>query len=125
MLFFLWGVFRARKVHCADSSNKSNVPNVKIMPVDKKASNDVMTMPENLCSPKLIDTEASGFARSCSEFSGDYNCNDQKISKGLKASTTPQDSRNRSKYTSDVDLSEKMRCSSSSLVTYFFLNYSA
>lgn len=122
MLFFLWGVFRARRVHCSDSSNL-HIP----MSVDKYASSAVMTLSDNLCSPKCLDEESRACDRSisavlasnthdqaCTGVSGD--CNDQKVSEpmclDLKANSILQDSRGDDKCTSNVNLCGKVRYSS-------------
>ncbi|PON49500.1 Zinc finger, FYVE/PHD-type [Trema orientale] len=118
MLFFLWGVFRARRVHCSDSS-KLHVPNYSMMSVDKYAPNAVMTLSDNLCSPMCVDEEfyrssSAGLAsnasdQACTGFSGD--CNDEKISEpiclGVKADAILRDSRGDFKCTSNVSMHGK------------------
>ncbi|XP_024020786.1 uncharacterized protein LOC21402590 isoform X4 [Morus notabilis] len=128
MLFFLWGVFRARRTHCSDSFKKLHIPSNIMTSVDKNASNTVMTS-ENLCSAKCLDTESHD-ERSCNaivapsaddqKFDGiSGDCNDQKLSEslrpGLTANSAWHDSSCNSKCTSDMSLSEKMRCTSPSL----------
>lgn len=129
MLFFLWGVFRARRMQCSDSFKKLHTHGISMTSVDKNASNTVMTSSENLCSAKCMDEESSD-ERSCNAIvasatcartldgvSGD--CNDQKLSEslnsGLTANSVRHDRRCDSKCTSDVNLLDKMRCPSPSL----------
>ncbi|XP_062119700.1 protein PARALOG OF AIPP2-like isoform X2 [Humulus lupulus] len=90
MLFFLWGVFRARKVHSADSS-KFLLPSSSMMSVDKYEPNAVVTVSDALCLPKCIEDESPARDRSCSPVlassASDQACagisgdsNDQKVS---------------------------------------------
>lgn len=125
MLFFLWGVFRARKVHFADSS-KLHIPSFSMTSVEKYA-------PDNLCSPKCMDEEScacdkscradlssNARDRACAGISGD--CNDQKVSEsmclGSKANSIARDGRGDFKCTSNVSLCGKVRCSSLSFLTF-------
>ncbi|XP_030501256.2 ASI1-immunoprecipitated protein 2 isoform X2 [Cannabis sativa] len=116
MLFFLWGVFRARRPRSADSS-KLHLPNYSTMSMDKYAPKAVMTVSDTLCLPKCIDEESSASDRYCSPvlasspsdqacagISGD--CNNQKVSEpvcsGLKANSILEDSIVDLKYIGNV-----------------------
>ncbi|XP_050253369.1 uncharacterized protein LOC126699527 isoform X7 [Quercus robur] len=64
MLFFLWGVFRGKRVSCIDSSKKLNIPSLNVLPPDKDIPSAVMTLSENLRAPKRIDEESAACIRS-------------------------------------------------------------
>ncbi|KAK9994121.1 hypothetical protein SO802_023824 [Lithocarpus litseifolius] len=64
MLFFLWGVFRGKRVSCIDSSKKLDIPSLNVLPPDKDIPSAVMTLSENLCSPRRIDEESAACVRS-------------------------------------------------------------
>ncbi|XP_075647763.1 protein PARALOG OF AIPP2 isoform X4 [Castanea sativa] len=64
MFFFLWGVFRGKRVSCIDSSKKLNIPSLNVLPPDKDIPSAVMTFPENLCAPRRIDEESAACIRS-------------------------------------------------------------
>lgn len=126
MLFFLWGVFRTKRLHGPDSSKNLNIPTA------------VMTLSENLCSPKRIDEESSACGRNSNLFLTSnvpaqmcakvtVDCDDKNASPdqtcfGLKANPVLQDSRLVSKSTSSVRLSDQMRCTSPSLVRLISLH---
>lgn len=59
MLFFLWGVFRARRVNCLDhipnSSKKLDIPTSNAVTLGNDIPSAVMSYSENLCSLRHID----------------------------------------------------------------------
>ncbi|KAF7835260.1 Bromodomain adjacent to zinc finger domain protein 1A [Senna tora] len=57
MLFFLWGVFRGRRINHSDSAKKISPPSIDVMPV-KDFPTAVMTLSETQCSPKRMDEES-------------------------------------------------------------------
>ncbi|KAK9271648.1 hypothetical protein L1049_002011 [Liquidambar formosana] len=69
MLFFLWGLFRARRVNCLDhvpgSSKKLDVPSLNVVTLGRYIPSPVMSLSENLCSPRRIIEESSACDRSC------------------------------------------------------------
>nr|XP_048325913.1 uncharacterized protein LOC107414804 isoform X9 [Ziziphus jujuba var. spinosa] len=131
MLFFLWGVFRTRRMHGPDSSKNVNIPSLDGVSVEKHTPTAVMTLSENLCSPRRIDEESSSCGRNSNMFLTSnvpaqicakvtVDCDDKKASPeltclGLKANSVLKDSQLVSKSTSGVRLSEEMRCTSPSL----------
>lgn len=130
MLFFLWGVFRGKRVNCTDSSKKLHIPSLNVVPLDKDIPPAVMTLSENLCSPRRIDEELPACDRSCTmvltssapnqmhvTVSGgcDNNKNSlEQMSSGYQVDLDQQDSRLDSKSiskigTSTAQLSQEMR----------------
>jgi len=65
MLFFLWGIFRGRKMNHSDSAKKICIPSLNGMPVEEKSSTDVLTVPETHCLPKCKDEETIDPYRAC------------------------------------------------------------
>ncbi|XP_042985034.1 uncharacterized protein LOC122313832 isoform X9 [Carya illinoinensis] len=64
MLFFLWGVFRGKRVDCTDSTKKLHIPSLNVVPPDKDVPPAVVIMSEKLCSPRCMDEELPGCDRS-------------------------------------------------------------
>ncbi|KAG7980620.1 hypothetical protein I3843_05G191200 [Carya illinoinensis] len=64
-LFFLWGVFRGKRVNCTDLSKKLQIPSLNVVPLNKDIPPAVMTLSENLCSERCIDEELPACDRSC------------------------------------------------------------
>ncbi|XP_041013046.1 uncharacterized protein LOC121256342 isoform X2 [Juglans microcarpa x Juglans regia] len=64
-LFFLWGVFRGKRVNCTDLSKKLQIPSLNVVPLNKDIPPAVMTLSENLCSERCIDEELLACDRSC------------------------------------------------------------
>ncbi|KAK4253459.1 hypothetical protein QN277_010128 [Acacia crassicarpa] len=58
MLFFLWGVFRGRRINHSDSAEKTCIPSLNMMPVKKDFSTAIVTLSEIHCSPKQMDEES-------------------------------------------------------------------
>lgn len=65
MLFFLWGIFRGRKMNHSDSTKKVCIPSLNVMPAEEKSSTVVLTVPEIHCLAKCKDEETMGRHRSC------------------------------------------------------------
>ncbi|KAK7405940.1 hypothetical protein VNO78_07552 [Psophocarpus tetragonolobus] len=65
MLFFLWGVFRGKRISHSDSAKKICIPSLNVMPVEEKSSSAVLTMPEANCSPKCKDEESIDCDKAC------------------------------------------------------------
>lgn len=133
MLFFLWGVFRARRVHGPDSSQNLYIPSSSLVSEDKHIPTGVKTLSENLCLPERMDEESSACERyakvvSISNASDQMcakitDCDEKKASPektcvGPKANLLSQDSSLDSKPTCNVSSSEEMRCTSPPLVIY-------
>ncbi|KAI4295253.1 hypothetical protein L6164_035319 [Bauhinia variegata] len=58
MLFFLWGVFRGRRMNNSDSAEKICIPSLNVMPVEEDFPTAVMTLSETHCSPKHMDEDS-------------------------------------------------------------------
>ncbi|XP_047181245.1 uncharacterized protein LOC124847732 [Vigna umbellata] len=65
MLFFLWGIFRGRKMNHSDSTKKICIPSLNVMPAEEKSSTVVLTVPEIHCLAKCKDEETMDRHRSC------------------------------------------------------------
>ncbi|KAL9327883.1 hypothetical protein ACSQ67_002886 [Phaseolus vulgaris] len=65
MLFFLWGIFRGRKMNHSDSTKKICIPSLNGMPVEEKSSSVVSMVPETHCLPKCKDEETVDRYRAC------------------------------------------------------------
>nr|XP_023874432.1 uncharacterized protein LOC111986766 isoform X4 [Quercus suber] len=136
MLFFLWGVFRGKRVSCIDSSKKLNIPSLNVLPPDKDIPSAVMTLSENLCAPRHIEEESAACIRSgnvvltsnvpdqtCVTVCGDSDNNIASFEHtclGYQESLEQQDGRRDYKSiskigTSSAQLSHEMRHSSLSL----------
>lgn len=137
MFFFLWGVFRGKRVSCIDSSKKLYIPSLNVLPLDKDIPSAVMTLSENLCAPRRIDEESAACIRSgnvvltsnvpdqtCVNVCGDCDNNITSFEHtclGYQESLEQQDGRHDYKSiskigTSGAQLSQEMRHSSLSLV---------
>ncbi|XP_057970025.1 uncharacterized protein LOC131159286 isoform X2 [Malania oleifera] len=77
MLFFLWGVFRGRRVKCLDhtsgSLNKLHIPSLNAVPHDKDPPTAVMSISENLCTVGRLDKDSSELERSGSVSKSSFN----------------------------------------------------
>ncbi|KAK7308871.1 hypothetical protein RJT34_05176 [Clitoria ternatea] len=58
MLFFLWGVFRGRKINHCDSAKKICIPSLNPVPVEENPSTAVVTLLDSHCLPKGKDEES-------------------------------------------------------------------
>ncbi|KAJ1415165.1 Zinc finger, PHD-type [Sesbania bispinosa] len=66
MLFFLWGIFRGRRINHSDSEKKNCIPSLNVIPNEKDFPTAVMTLSETLCSPKRMDEESIASGKACS-----------------------------------------------------------
>lgn len=64
MLFFLWGVFRGRRIDQSDSAKKICIPSLNAMPAGENSSTAVVTSSEH-CSPKCIDEKSINCDKAC------------------------------------------------------------
>lgn len=138
MLFFLWGVFRGKRVDYAELTKKLPIPSLNVVPLDKDVPPAVVTMSEKLCSPRCIDEELPGCDRYCNMVitsnapnqmrateSGNYdNCVTpiEQVCSGYQENLGQRDKRLDSKSiskigASSVQLGPEMRRSSGSSVT--------
>lgn len=59
MLFFLWGIFRGRRIHHSDSAKDIALPSLNVaVPNEKDFPTAVMTLTDTRCSPVRIDEES-------------------------------------------------------------------
>ncbi|XP_054811853.1 uncharacterized protein LOC129313051 [Prosopis cineraria] len=65
MLFFLWGVFRGRRINYSDSAEKTCIPSLNMTPAKKDVPTAIMTVSEIHCSPKRMDEESIPGDRTC------------------------------------------------------------
>ncbi|XP_028752367.1 uncharacterized protein LOC114712078 isoform X2 [Neltuma alba] len=65
MLFFLWGVFRGRRINHSDSAEKTCIPASSMMPVKKDFPTAIMTLSEVHCSPKRMDEQSIAADMAC------------------------------------------------------------
>lgn len=66
MLFFLWGVFRGRRINHSNSAKKIQIPSLNVMPNEKDFPTAVMTLSETRCSPTRMDEESIACGKACS-----------------------------------------------------------
>lgn len=66
MLFFLWGVFKGRRIDNSDSAKKVCIPSLNVMPIEKDFPTAVMTLSETRCSPKRMDEESIAYVKASS-----------------------------------------------------------
>ncbi|XP_027359879.1 uncharacterized protein LOC113868471 isoform X2 [Abrus precatorius] len=64
MLFYLWGIFRGRRIIHSDSAKKTCIPSLSALPVEVNSS-AVVTSPETLCSPKCMHEESIDCDKAC------------------------------------------------------------
>ncbi|KAJ7982627.1 putative RING/FYVE/PHD zinc finger protein [Quillaja saponaria] len=65
MLFFLWGVFKGRRLNHSYSSKKFCSPILDVMTLEKDVPTAVMTLSETRCSQKRIDEGSFACDRTC------------------------------------------------------------
>ncbi|KAJ7949919.1 putative RING/FYVE/PHD zinc finger protein [Quillaja saponaria] len=65
MLFYLWGVFKGRRVNHSDSSDKFLIPNLDVMPLEKDFPTAVMTLSESCCSLERKGEGSIALDRTC------------------------------------------------------------
>ncbi|KAK7258172.1 hypothetical protein RIF29_32675 [Crotalaria pallida] len=64
MLFFLWGVFRGRKLN-SDYAEKICIPSLNVMPMEKDFPAAVMTLSETRCLLTRMDEESIACDKAC------------------------------------------------------------
>ncbi|MED6182964.1 hypothetical protein PIB30_033566 [Stylosanthes scabra] len=67
MLFYLWGVFRGKRMNHSDSAQNICSPSLNALPVQKDFPTAVMTLSETHCSPKRMDEQSIACGKTCSE----------------------------------------------------------
>ncbi|GAU27595.1 hypothetical protein TSUD_271350 [Trifolium subterraneum] len=68
MLFFLWGIFKGRRVNHSDSVKNIVLPSLNVaVPNEKDFPTAVMTVSDTRCSPVRIDEESIACGKACSE----------------------------------------------------------
>ncbi|KAL5767551.1 hypothetical protein ACOSQ2_014334 [Xanthoceras sorbifolium] len=134
MLFFLWGVFRVKKVNCSGSSKNQCITGSNMVSLDRDVSTDAVSLSKNLCLPKHIDKDsfacdsshdiapaAYDSVKTCITVNGDH---DNKVGEqeylGSQANSEQQDGRLDSGFsarlaTVDALLCPEMRCTIPSL----------
>ncbi|KAL2329271.1 hypothetical protein Fmac_022698 [Flemingia macrophylla] len=55
MLFFLWGIFRGRRINHSDSAKRICIPSLNVIPNEKDFPTAVMTLSETRCSLKRME----------------------------------------------------------------------
>ncbi|KAL5129678.1 Bromodomain adjacent to zinc finger domain protein 2B [Glycine soja] len=100
MLFFLWGIFRGRRINHLDSTKKICIPSLNVMPNEKDFPTAVMTLSETQCSPKHVDKESidQGHNMVSRNFDGKETIFDQ-THLGLQVNLERQDTRINTKST--------------------------
>ncbi|XP_044498759.1 uncharacterized protein LOC123220565 isoform X3 [Mangifera indica] len=132
LLFFLWGVFRARKVGCSDASkNSSTISGLNMVPLERDVPSDVRSLSQNPCLPEHVDKDKDSPASDSSHdlapaFSCPYmtgvavngECNnkvscDEQTSLGSQAQSQQRDGLDfgfTSRTAMATQLSQEMRC---------------
>ncbi|XP_047155975.1 uncharacterized protein LOC124827039 isoform X2 [Vigna umbellata] len=120
MLFFLWGIFRGRRINHSDSTKSACIPSLNVMPNEKDPS-VIMTLSETWCSPKRIDEESidQGHNKPCRNFDSKGTVFGQTHLE-LQVKLERQDSRVNTKSTSGIQITgtqsfQEMNSSGSSL----------
>ncbi|XP_045833428.1 uncharacterized protein LOC123924542 isoform X2 [Trifolium pratense] len=68
MLFFLWGIFKGRRVNHSDSVKNIVLPSLNVaVPIEKDFPTAVMTLSDTRCSPVRINEESIACGKDCSE----------------------------------------------------------
>ncbi|KAG6571163.1 hypothetical protein SDJN03_30078, partial [Cucurbita argyrosperma subsp. sororia] len=75
MLFFLWGVFRGKKVNCSDALKTSNICSKEAVPLDKNFPDIIATKSDDVCLAKCVDVKI--FACDVPKFGNASNSADQ------------------------------------------------
>lgn len=137
MLFFLWGVYRGRRINPLDSAEKICIPSLNAVPVEEDSSIAVVTLSEMHCSPKRMDEVSIACDKACSEFLPSIDQGQIAVSRNFdindpthvdsQGNLEKQDSRIDSNSTSRVPTSstllfQEMKTTGSSLVMILALN---
>lgn len=125
MLFFLWGIFRGRRINHSDSTKSACIPSLNVMPNEKDFPSLIMTLSETWCSPKRIDEESidQGHNKPCRNFDSKGTVFGQTHLE-LQVKLERQDSRVNTKSTSGIQITgtqlfQEMNSSGSSLVIFY------
>ena len=128
MLFFLWGIFRGRRINHLDSTKKICIPSLNVMPNEKDFPTAVMTLSETQCSPKHMDKESidQGHNMVSRNFDGKETIFDQ-THLGLQVNLERQDTRINTKSTLGIptistQICQEVNSTGSSLVMFLSLN---
>lgn len=69
MMFFLWGVFKGRRLNCSEQTSGSSkvvcIPSLNTVPEDDDIPSIAMTSSENTCSPERMAKDVNTCDRSC------------------------------------------------------------
>lgn len=69
MMFFLWGVFKGRRLNCSEQTSGSSkvvcIPSLNTVPEDDDIPGIAMTSSENTCSPERMAKDVNTCDRSC------------------------------------------------------------
>ncbi|KAJ1391204.1 Zinc finger, FYVE/PHD-type [Sesbania bispinosa] len=65
MLFFLWGVFRGRRISHSYSTKKICIPSLNAIPIEENSSTAAVTLSETHCLPKCMDEESINCDKAC------------------------------------------------------------
>ncbi|RDX94141.1 hypothetical protein CR513_23509, partial [Mucuna pruriens] len=121
MLFFLWGIFRGRRINHSDSGKEICIPSLNVMPNEKDFPTAVMTLSETRCSPKRMDEESidQGYNMVSRNFDSKETILDQ-THVALQVNLERQDTRINTKSTSGIlttstQLCQEMNSTGSSL----------
>ncbi|TKY67896.1 hypothetical protein E2542_SST10792 [Spatholobus suberectus] len=111
MLFFLWGIFRGRRINHSDSAKKICIPSLNVMPNEKDFPTAVMTLSETRCSPKRMDEESIDQGQNIvsRNFDSKETIFDQ-THLGLQVDLERQDSRINTKSTSGILTTSTQLC---------------
>lgn len=140
LLFFLWGVFRARRVSGFNASkNSSIIGGSNMVCLERDISADIMSLSQNLCLPKHVDKYSSASdsshnvnpAISCPDKTGitvNGDCEnkvscDEQTSLGSQAHSQQKDgleSRFTSRSATTTQFSQEMRCTTPPLVRFIY-----
>lgn len=142
MLFFLWGIFRVRRINHSDSAKKICIPSLNVMP-NEDFPTAVMTLSETSCSPTRMDEESIACGKACSGLlpstsidqghimvSGNFDIKETIFDQthlGSQVQFERQDSRINTKSTSRIptssmQLCQEMNSTRLSLVMFLSLN---
>lgn len=137
MFYFLWGVFRVRKVNFSDSSKEPCVTGLNMASLDRDVSPNAMPSFENQSLVKHVDKDSSAFGsshdRASVAYDSDKTCvavngnHDNEVVEqeylGSQANSEQQHGRLDSGFsarltTKDAQLYPEMRCTIPSLVMF-------
>lgn len=69
MMFFLWGVFKGRRLNCSEPTSGSSkvvcIPSLNTVPEDDEIPSTATTSSENTCSPECVSKDVNTCNRPC------------------------------------------------------------